>query len=36
MAKNRSRRLRKKLHIEEFQELGFSVAWRLAEGTSVE
>lgn len=25
MAKNRSRRLRKKLHIEEFQELGFSV-----------
>ncbi|QCT18351.1 DUF469 domain-containing protein [Jejubacter calystegiae] len=34
MAKNRSRRLRKKLHIEEFQELGFSVAWRFPEGTS--
>lgn len=28
MAKNRSRRLRKKMHIDEFQELGFSVAWR--------
>ncbi|MCV3257227.1 50S ribosome-binding protein YggL, partial [Escherichia albertii] len=27
MAKNRSRRLRKKMHIDEFQELGFSVAW---------
>ena len=26
MAKNRSRRLRKKMHIEEFQEVGFSVA----------
>lgn len=26
MAKNRSRRLRKKMHIDEFQELGFSVA----------
>ncbi|MTD37256.1 DUF469 family protein [Erwinia sp. CPCC 100877] len=36
MAKNRSRRLRKKLHIEEFQELGFSVAWRFPEGTSEE
>ncbi|MCC3747933.1 YggL family protein [Rouxiella badensis] len=36
MAKNRSRRLRKKLHIEEFQELGFSVKWHFAEGTSVE
>lgn len=36
MAKNRSRRLRKKLHIEEFQELGFSVAWRFAEGVTVE
>lgn len=23
MAKNRSRRLRKKMHIDEFQELGF-------------
>ena len=36
MAKNRSRRLRKKLHIEEFQELGFSVAWRFAQRTSLE
>lgn len=25
MAQQRSRRLRKKLHIDEFQELGFSV-----------
>ena len=32
MAKNRSRRLRKKMHIDEFQELGFSVAWRFPEG----
>ncbi|KAA8997629.1 DUF469 domain-containing protein [Affinibrenneria salicis] len=36
MANNRSRRLRKKLHIDEFQELGFSVSWYFAEGTSVE
>ncbi|ACS86798.1 YggL family protein [Musicola paradisiaca] len=36
MAKNRSRRLRKKLHIDEFQELGFSVNFRFAEGTLVE
>lgn len=36
MAKNRSRRLRKKMHIDEFQELGFSVAWRFPEGTSEE
>ena len=36
MAKNRSRRLRKKMHIEEFQEVGFSVAWRFPEGTSVD
>jgi uncharacterized protein YggL (DUF469 family) len=36
MAKNRSRRLRKKMHIEEFQEVGFSVAWRFPEGTSEE
>ena len=36
MAKNRSRRLRKKMHIEEFHEVGFSVAWRFPEGTSVE
>lgn len=36
MATNRSRRLRKKMHIDEFQEVGFSVAWRFAEGTSEE
>ncbi len=36
MAVKRSRRLRKKLHVDEFQELGFSVAWRFAEGTSEE
>ena len=36
MAINRSRRLRKKMHIDEFQELGFSVAWRFPEGTSEE
>lgn len=35
MAKNRSRRLRK-MHIDEFRELGFSVAWRFPEGTSEE
>lgn len=34
MAKQRSRRLRKKLHIDEFQELGFAVAWRFPEGSS--
>jgi uncharacterized protein YggL (DUF469 family) len=36
MAKNRSRRLRKKMHIDEFQEVGFSVAWRFPEGTTEE
>ncbi len=36
MAKNRSRRLRKKMHIAEFQEMGFSVAWRFPDGTSEE
>lgn len=35
MAKNRSRRLRKKMHIEEFQEVGFSVAWRFPEGPAL-
>lgn len=30
-AKNRNRRLRKKLRVDEFQELGFDVAWRLAD-----
>ncbi|AHM72282.1 YggL family protein [Yersinia hibernica] len=36
MAKNRSRRLRKKMHIDEFQELGFSVQWTFPEGTDVD
>lgn len=36
MAKHRSRRLRKKMHIDEFQELGFSVAWRFPQGTPEE
>lgn len=36
MAVQRSRRLRKKLHLDEFQELGFSVGWRFPEGTSVD
>ncbi|HBV39063.1 MAG TPA: hypothetical protein DEF05_05085 [Erwinia sp.] len=34
MAAQRSRRLRKKMHIDEFQELGFSVAFTFPEGTS--
>ncbi|WP_371185744.1 YggL family protein [Thalassotalea maritima] len=33
-AKSRSRRLRKKLRVDEFQELGFDVAWTFLEGTS--
>ena len=36
MAKNRSRRLRKKMHIDELHESGFSAAWRFPEGTSEE
>ena len=28
-AKNRNRRLRKKLRVDEFQELGFDLAWQL-------
>lgn len=36
MAKNRSRRLRKKMHIDEFQELGFSVSWNFEEGTGID
>lgn len=35
-SKNRSRRLRKKLRVDEFQELGFDLAWKFEEGTSVE
>ena len=30
-AKNRSTRLRKKLRVDEFKELGFDVAWQLKE-----
>ncbi|WP_141674149.1 YggL family protein [Gilliamella sp. wkB112] len=33
MMVNRSRRLRKKLHIDEFKELGFTINWSFAEGT---
>ncbi|MCO6539588.1 MAG: YggL family protein [Gilliamella sp.] len=36
MMVNRSRRLRKKLHIEEFKELGFTVSWSFEEGTTEE
>lgn len=35
-AKNRSRRLRKKLRVDEFQEFGFDVAWQLPKETSSE
>lgn len=35
-AKNRSRRIRKKLRVDEFQELGFDVAWQLKEGITGE
>lgn len=33
-AKNRSRRLRKKLRVDEFQELGFDIAWQLPADSS--
>jgi uncharacterized protein YggL (DUF469 family) len=33
-AKNRSTRLRKKLRVDEFQELGFDITWQFKEGTS--
>lgn len=36
MTIQRSRRLRKKLHVDEFQELGFSISWNFAKGTDVE
>ncbi|MEH8033666.1 YggL family protein [Gallibacterium anatis] len=36
MAYQRNRRQRKKMHIAEFQELGFLVNWQFAEKTSVE
>lgn len=36
MATQRSRRLRKKMHVDEFRELGFSVGFVFPEGTSEE
>ena len=36
MAIKRNQRQRKKMHLAEFQELGFLVKWQFAEGTSVE
>ncbi len=35
-SKNRSRRLRKKMRVDEFQELGFDVAWQFKDGTNNE
>ncbi|SDK11121.1 hypothetical protein SAMN04488540_11925 [Ferrimonas sediminum] len=35
-AKNRSRRLRKKMRIDEFQELGFDLSWRFNDEVSEE
>ena len=35
-AKNRSRRIRKKLRVDEFQEFGFDVAWQLKDGITGE
>ncbi len=35
-AKKRSRRLRKKLRVDEFQELGFDIAWQFNEGITAE
>ncbi|MBB1364369.1 MULTISPECIES: YggL family protein [unclassified Shewanella] len=36
MAQNRSRRLRKKLRVDEFQELGFEINWTFDESVSEE
>lgn len=36
MATNRSRRLRKKLRIDEFQEFGFDIEWAFEESVSEE
>ncbi|MGX9460187.1 YggL family protein [Shewanella sp. A14] len=36
MAQNRSRRLRKKLRVDEFQELGFELNWTFDESVSEE
>lgn len=35
MATNRNARQRKKMHLAEFQELGFLVNWQFEEGTSI-
>ncbi|QOL26845.1 YggL family protein [Thalassotalea sp. LPB0316] len=35
-AKSRNRRIRKKLRVDEFQELGFDVAWKLPDDTTDE
>ncbi|WP_028110427.1 50S ribosome-binding protein YggL [Ferrimonas futtsuensis] len=35
-AKNRSRRLRKKLRVDEFQELGFDLSWRFNDDVTEE
>lgn len=35
-SKKRSRRLRKKMRVDEFQELGFDLAWQFADGTTNE
>lgn len=36
MAQARSRRLRKKLHLDEFQELGFTVEFNFKQGTDIQ
>lgn len=36
MGYQRSRRLRKKMRIDEFQEIGFIVTWSFPEGTAIE
>lgn len=36
MAIQRNARQRKKMHLAEFQELGFLVNWQFAEGTAIE
>lgn len=36
MAQQRSRRLRKKLKVDEFKEIGFMVAFSFAEGTTLD
>ena len=35
-AKNRSTRIRKKLRVDEFQEFGFDIAWKLKDGINGE